>query len=148
MAPPTPDDAVSSKAVNEKASDAHASESPAAASQSQQAESSNKITPSDPAEETFSTPASVDQVQPNEGSNLKSLPALPSSSSAEDMYDLFAPPVSTNVRSKPSMTVVTAADSLLKEDDGVVLPPFRGEVSYIRVWMGIVLCQFDLLYPS
>lgn len=63
--------------------------------------------------------------------NLK-LPSLPSSSSSasEDIYDLFSPPVNTNVRSKPrNMTVVTAADSVLKDEEGVVLPPFRDQVS-------------------
>ena len=63
--------------------------------------------------------------------NLK-LPSLPSSSSSssEDIYDMFSPPVNKNIRSKPrKMTVVTAADSVLKDEEGVVLPSFRDQVS-------------------
>jgi hypothetical protein len=123
---PTPDKAASGKAVNRE-TNANTGKSAAAAQ-----ESSVKITP---AEEAQQSPSG----QQSENENLKSLPTLPSSSSSEDIYDLFAPPVSDRGRRmRPNMTVVTAADSVLTgscgDDDGVVLPPFRGMVSF-GVWV-------------
>eukprot|EP00804_Cyclotella_cryptica_P029856 CCRYP_010772-RB/>CCRYP_010772-RB protein AED:0.28 eAED:0.28 QI:552/1/1/1/0.66/0.75/4/1007/1052 len=48
-------------------------------------------------------------------------------SGSEDMMDLFSPPVSTRTRKNPrSMTVVTAADSVMRDSEEVILP-FRGE---------------------
>eukprot|EP00956_Cyclotella_meneghiniana_P026897 scaffold59291_cov74-Cyclotella_meneghiniana.AAC.1 len=58
-------------------------------------------------------------------SNLK-IPSFGSSSSEDDLHDLFSPPLST-VRTRPrNMTVVTAADSVL-QNEGVVLPSFQGD---------------------
>jgi hypothetical protein len=130
MTPPTADEAVGGNAVNKQADVNVNSESTTAQ------ESSIKITPE---ETTNQSPSDQSQsAASSKNENLKPLPNLPSSSSSEDMYDLFAPPVSKNVRrTRPNMTVVTAADSVLTggEDDGVVLPPFR-QVSYF----GLVRC--------
>ena len=58
-------------------------------------------------------------------SNLK-IPSFGSSSSEDDLHELFSPPLST-VRTRPrNMTVVTAADSVL-QNEGVVLPSFQGD---------------------
>jgi hypothetical protein len=136
---PTPDEASSGKAVNDE-TNANTGKSAAAAAAAQ--ESSVKITP---AEEAQQSPSG----QQSENENLKCTPpTLPSSSSSEDMYDLFAPPVSSasGRRTRPNMTVVTAADSVLTgsdgDDDGVVLPPFRGMVSFGSLVQSII---FEML---
>lgn len=131
--PADEDEAAPSKAVNEETSssneNANASRS---ASRAQHAQSSQPNLPSTESTSLSLPPAKTSAKESASAdfdiSNLK----LPSSSSSEDMYDLFSPPVSTSARKPRNMTVVTAADSVLKDENEVILPPFRGmEVSLI-----------------
>lgn len=119
-----PNEAASSKAVNENANTASRAD---ANKSSASAADKVKVTPSADFQDKLSTDDKPSSTTNQEVSNLK-LPTF-SSSSSEDTYDLFSPPVSTNVRSRSmNMTVVTAADSVLKDQEGMVFPPFRGDM--------------------
>jgi hypothetical protein len=146
---PTPDDATSSgtfAAANENLDqstsvDRHATDKllPAKAAQPSPIAEGNASSGAPQASSNDKAAAlSASTTQPSSNdpksdvSNLKTSPFLPfgGSSESEDMLDLFSPPPSTNARKNPrAMTVVTAADPVLRDREDVVLPFGQGLVS-------------------